>query len=99
MATQNDNTTAPARDALAAWDRLHDARELLSGNLDFCNDSAYHQPEGKVPAETVRELATAAVLLEQANALVDKANERQSRRPADEPEGDADGYREDPLTN
>lgn len=81
MATQ-DNNTAPAREALAAWNKLHDERESLNGNLDFCNDSVYHQPEGRLPAETVRELATAAVLLQQANVLIDKAHERQSRRPA-----------------
>ncbi len=34
-----------------------------------------------MPAEVVRELTTAAVLLEQVNTLIDKANERQARRP------------------
>lgn len=81
MTTRHDST-APACDALAAWDKLFNEREALNQYLDCSNDAAYHEPEGKLPAETVRDLATAATLLEHVNTLIDKANERQARRPA-----------------
>ncbi len=44
MDTQNDSTErAPARDALAAWDKLFHEREVLNGYLDCSNDFAYHE--------------------------------------------------------
>lgn len=88
MATQHDST-APACEALAAWDKLFNEREALNQYLDCSDDAAYHEPEGKLPAETVRALTTAATLLEHVNTLIDKANECQARRPGDteNPEG------------
>jgi hypothetical protein len=35
--------------ATPSRDKLFNERETLNGNLDFCADAAYHQPEGKVP--------------------------------------------------
>lgn len=82
MDKQHDST-ASACEALAAWDKLFNEREALNQSLDCSNDAADHEPEGKLPAETVRDLATAATLLEHVNTLIDKANERQARRPDD----------------
>ncbi|HEX5765123.1 MAG TPA: hypothetical protein VFY27_06110, partial [Woeseiaceae bacterium] len=51
---------------------------------------SFHQPEGKVPAETARELATAAILLEQTNTLLDRVGERKPPRPVDDEKAASD---------